>query len=91
MEQGSCKLLGRPQYYDTYWYSYSPITTRWIPPELMANSSGFYNNLLSVKRYWDAELATEGSAPVPLGGSWPTGTPHLGAGEGISSWKGPAA
>jgi len=54
-----CELLGSPQYYDTYWYSYSPITSRWIRPELQANASGFYSNLLRVGEYWDAELAAE--------------------------------
>jgi hypothetical protein len=61
-----CTLLGKPQYYDTYWFSFSPITTRWIRPELMANASGFYSNLLRVKRYWDATLAAEGLAEVQL-------------------------
>ena len=27
-----CVLHGAPQYYDTYWYSYSPITRRSIRP-----------------------------------------------------------
>ena len=27
-----CAMLGAPQYYDTYWYSYSPITRRSIRP-----------------------------------------------------------
>ena len=31
-------------------YSYSPITRRWIRPELQANASGFYGNVLAVKR-----------------------------------------
>lgn len=56
-----CALHGDPQYYDTYWYSSSPgnITNRWIRPERMGNASGFYGNLLAVKRFWDAELAAE--------------------------------
>ena len=61
-----CSLKGSPQYYDTYWYSYNPITTRWIRPELMANASGFYANLLRVQRYWDRELAAEGMMSVQL-------------------------
>jgi len=61
-----CKLHGKPQHYDTYWYSFSPITDRWIRPELMANASGFYGNMLKVKRYWDAELAAEGMMEVQL-------------------------
>lgn len=61
-----CKLRGTPQYYDTYWYSFSPITTRWIRPDQMANASGFYGNMLLVKRYWDAELAQEGMMQLAL-------------------------
>ena len=34
-----CERIGDAQYYDTYWYSNSPITTRWIRPELRANAS----------------------------------------------------
>ena len=61
-----CELLGKPQYYDTYWYSFSPITSRWIRPELQANASGFYSNLLAVKAFWDAELAAEGMMSLRL-------------------------
>ena len=71
-----CALHGAPQYYDTYWYSFSPITDRWIRPELMANASGFYSNLLRVKSYWDKELAHEQMMEMQLpaqgatNGSW---------------------
>ena len=71
-----CTLHGAPQYYDTYWYSFSPITDRWIRPELMANASGFYSNMLQVKNYWDAELAREQMMEMQLpaqgatNGSW---------------------
>ena len=71
-----CVLHGAPQYYDTYWYSFNPLTRRWIRPELMANASGFYANLLRVHRYWAAELAAEGMMSVQLpeaaatNGSW---------------------
>ena len=71
-----CALLGSPQYYDTYWFTYSPITRRWIRPELQANASGFYGNVLAVKRFWDAELMAEGMVQVALpaaadtNGSW---------------------
>jgi hypothetical protein len=61
-----CRLHGKPQYYDTYWYSSSPITSRWIRPELAANASGFYANVLRVKRWWDAELAAEGMMGLSL-------------------------
>ena len=74
----SCALKGKPQYYDTYWYSNSPgnITNQWIPPSALANASGFYANLLAVKRYWDTTIADEGMMEVKLpdtpanNGSW---------------------
>lgn len=62
----SCRLHGRPQYYDTYWYSYSPITTRWIRPELQANATGFYANLLRVRRFWEKDLAAENMMQLSL-------------------------
>jgi len=61
-----CELYGAPQYYDTYWYSNSPITSRWMRPELRANASGFYSNLLRVKAYWREELAKEGMMELQL-------------------------
>ena len=61
-----CKVLGKPQYYDTYWYSFSPITSRWIRPELQGNATGFWTNMLRVKRYWDSELAAEGMMSLTL-------------------------
>lgn len=61
-----CKLHGSPQYYDTYWYSFSPITTRWIRPDRMANATGFYSNLVRVKKYWERELAAEGMMSLVL-------------------------
>ena len=64
----SCKLKGLPQYYDTYWYSNSPgnITNRWIRPDAMANASGYYGNMLAVKRYWDQTLEDEGMMQLTL-------------------------
>jgi hypothetical protein len=61
-----CVLHGLPQYYDTYWYSRSPISTRWVPPDAVAGAAGFYGNMLAVKHYWDAELATEGIMELEL-------------------------
>ena len=63
---GPCSLHGEPQYYDTYWYSRSPIGTRWVPPNAVANANGFYANMLMVKKYWDAELAHEGMMQLEL-------------------------
>ena len=62
----ACSLHGKPQYYDTYWSSFSPITSRWIRPELQANATGFYSNLLAVKRYWDGALQAEGMMQLRL-------------------------
>ena len=71
-----CAMLGAPQYYDTYWFTNSPITNKWIRPELAANASGFYTNLLWTRDWWDAELAAEGMMDLALptaggtNGSW---------------------
>eukprot|EP00911_Craspedida_sp_UC1_P000935 UC1_evm4s707 len=62
----ACKLRGKPQYYDTYWYSSNPITERWIRPELAANASGFYANILATVRYWDNTLSSEGMMQLSL-------------------------
>ena len=51
---------------DTYWYSRSPITNRWVPPSRVASHQGFYANLLAVHRYWEAELAAEGMMQLQL-------------------------
>ena len=62
-----CDLHGPPQYYDTYWFSSSPIpSSRWVRPELRANASGFYSNLLELHRWWGAELAAEGIVDLSL-------------------------
>ena len=56
----SCKLIGKPQYYDTYWWATAPDGQTGINgPESSASSSGFYANLLEVRSWWDAELAKE--------------------------------
>jgi hypothetical protein len=64
----SCRLQGLPQYYDTYWYSNSPgnITDRWIRPDARANASGYYGNMLAVKRFWDQTLEAEGMMQLSL-------------------------
>ena len=61
-----CELLGKPQYFDTYWFSSNPVTLRWIRPELMGNASGFYENLLWARTWWRDELATEGAMQLQL-------------------------
>ena len=47
-------------------YSNSPITSRWIRPELRANASGFYANLLAVRAYWRTTIAAEGMMELDL-------------------------
>ena len=39
------------RYWDTYWYSRSPITQNWVPPDKIASADGFYENLLLTRKY----------------------------------------
>eukprot|EP01048_Picozoa_sp_COSAG05_P018612 COSAG05_NODE_2752_length_2684_cov_3.365571_1_plen_528_part_10 len=56
----SCKLVGKPQYYDTYWWATAPDGQTGINgPELSASPSGFYANLLEVRTWWEEELDKE--------------------------------
>ena len=61
-----CKLHGTPQYWDTYWYSRSPITKNWVPPDKIAGADGFYENLLLTRQYWKQTLADEGMSELLL-------------------------
>lgn len=72
-----CVLHGEPQYYDTYWYSRSPIGTRWVPPNAVASASGFYGNMLLVKKYWDDELKNEGMMELQLPSPAVTNGSHI--------------
>ena len=59
--RGDCALVGRPQYWDTFWWSRHPDgNTGATGPSQAASPSGFYNNLLAVRRYWQKELKAEG-------------------------------
>ena len=61
----ACALHGKPQYWDTYWHSHSPLG-QWVPPEHAARASGFYENLLLTRRYWRETLEQEGMARLEL-------------------------
>ena len=69
---GPCKLKGKPQYWDTYWYSHSPITKRFVPPDKEADASGFYSNLLANRQYWRETYETMSELPAlaSTNGSW---------------------
>ena len=73
-----CKLHGKAQYYDTYWFSSSPVTKNWIPPGSEANATGFFSNLRLHSQWWQRELDSEGifKLELPSGaltnGSWLT-------------------
>ena len=54
-----CSVQGKPAYFDTYWWSGEQAGTR--GPQHAASASGFYANLLEVRRWWRVELAKEGS------------------------------
>jgi hypothetical protein len=63
-----CKMVGKPQYWDTYWWSRVPAggDTAATGPAQAANSSGFYATLLENRRWWGAELASEGMMELEL-------------------------
>ena len=58
-------LHGKPQYWDTYSASYSPVG-QWVPPEYVASASGFYENLLLTRKYWKDTLQHEGMSDLKL-------------------------
>lgn len=60
-----CKLHGEPQYWDTYWYSRSPIG-QFVPPQYVADAAGFYKNLILTRTYWRRTLSEEGLADLQL-------------------------
>ena len=76
-----CKLVGKPQYWDTYWWSRTPGggNTEITGPRnaSLPNATGFYGSLLENRRWWQAELAAEGMMELPslpspktTNGSW---------------------
>eukprot|EP00729_Bicosta_minor_P012126 gene12126-30363_t len=60
-----CTLHNKPQYWDTYSASYSPVG-QWVPPEYVASASGFYENLLLTRYYWRNTIKDEGMAELEL-------------------------
>ena len=72
-----CELHGDAQYWDSFWFARAPDNrTDLTGPVHPSAASGFYANLLAVRRYWKAELAAEGmmalSLPSPpsTNGTW---------------------
>ena len=64
----SCRVLGKPLYYDTFWWSNSldGKTNHTGPSTGPASPSGFYSTLLESKRWWAAELEDEGVMKLSL-------------------------
>ena len=63
-----CKIIGTPQYWDTYWWSRAPAgaDTSTNGPMQPANSSGFYATLIQNRRWWSNELNSEGMMELEL-------------------------
>lgn len=55
-----CALLGQPQYWDTYWWSNMHPGSPHTASNSSASARGFYSSLLANRRWWAAELASEG-------------------------------
>jgi len=70
-----CSVQGKPAYFDTYWWSGEQAGTR--GPQHAASASGFYANLLEVRRWWRAELAKEGMMQLSLPSPASTNGTHL--------------
>ena len=59
--KGNCVLHDAPLYFDTYWWARALDGRTGLTGPINASlASGFYSNLLELRRYWDAELAVEG-------------------------------
>ena len=76
-----CKMVGIPQYWDTYWWSRAPAgaNTSATGPTQPAPASGFYATLIQNRRWWSNELHSEGvmelelpSAKTSTNGTWLT-------------------
>ncbi len=67
---GNCALVGRPQYWDTFWWTQFPNDAVNTP------ASGFYASLLATRRWWNAELLSERimelrlPSPSTTNGTW---------------------
>ena len=67
-----CTVAFRPLYFDTYWFSNTPINAPWIPKQYRASATGFFENLIAQRSYWDAQLAAEGMMELRLPSTEPT-------------------
>ena len=63
-----CRLVGEPQYWDTYWWSRIPggAPPNRTGPLSAASASGFYTSLLENRQWWQRELAAEGMMELRL-------------------------
>ena len=73
-----CKIVGEPQYWDTYWWSKAPGNGKTLRtgPVNGSSASGFYESLLENRRWWSDELNAEGMhelrlpSPASTNGTW---------------------
>lgn len=63
-----CKMVGRAQYWDTYWWSNAPGggQTSLTGPVNSTKAGSFYATLLENRRWWAAELEAEGMMQLRL-------------------------
>lgn len=66
-----CKLIGSPQFWDTYWFSQTPgggdgVEAAPAGPPNASTSAGFYLSLLENRWWWDRELTAEGMMELEL-------------------------
>jgi hypothetical protein len=64
-----CKMIGKPQYWDTFWWTRAPADesqTNLTGPVNASSASGFYLSLLENRRWWANELEAEGMHTLSL-------------------------
>ena len=65
--RSSCRVIGEPVFYDTYWWSNARDgRTNLTGPTTVASAAGFYSTLLRSKRWWENELDNEGVMKLEL-------------------------
>jgi hypothetical protein len=89
-----CGLVGQPQYWDTFWWSRSPDGyTNLTGPLRPPSASGFYATLLENRRWWAAELASEGMmelslpSPASTNGTWLHMQAQHNVVQGMITWE----
>ena len=64
----ACRMVGQPQYWDTYWWSRTPGAngTDGSGAVNQTTGGGFYGSLLANRRWWARELQAEGMMALEL-------------------------